>query len=246
MHEGGLYRARARRRRAGAAEPTATRSRTPSTTSSCAPTSAATSASSARGVIEIAVVRGRQGIARMPGLGTQITDNAHALAMGKVVLARLRPEARRALRRHAGSTRYTPSTITDARRARRGAAAGARRRLRGRARGVRPRLLLRRRAGARRARPARRRARAVGVDAARSTPSTTSWPPRCATSPPRRARREELARREPPSRSNIVRKSTCFLSVPGPVIAGPHHCSRPRAPGVEGRPCTSTRRRSRQ
>ena len=45
------------------------------------------------GVIEITVVRGRQGIARMPGLGTQITDNAHALAMGKVVLARLRPAA---------------------------------------------------------------------------------------------------------------------------------------------------------
>jgi acetyl-CoA synthetase len=64
------------------------------------------------GVIEIAVVRGRQGIARMPGLGTQITDNAHALAMGKVVLARLRPEA---LARYVGSglTRYTPSTITS-------------------------------------------------------------------------------------------------------------------------------------
>src|SRR5215210_8278292 len=45
------------------------------------------------GAIEIAVVRGRQGIACMPGLGTRITDNAHALAMGKVVLARLRPEA---------------------------------------------------------------------------------------------------------------------------------------------------------
>jgi acetyl-CoA synthetase len=64
------------------------------------------------GVIEITVVRGRQGIARMPGLGTQITDNAHALAMGKVVLARLRPEA---LARYVGSglTRYTPSTITS-------------------------------------------------------------------------------------------------------------------------------------
>jgi DNA-binding IclR family transcriptional regulator len=63
------------------------------------------------GVIEITVVRGRQGIARMPGLGTQITDNAHALAMGKVVLARLRPGA---LARYIGSglTRYTPSTIT--------------------------------------------------------------------------------------------------------------------------------------
>jgi DNA-binding IclR family transcriptional regulator len=64
------------------------------------------------GAIEISVVRGRQGIARMPGLGTQITDNAHALAMGKVVLARLRPEA---LARYVGSglTSYTPSTITS-------------------------------------------------------------------------------------------------------------------------------------
>jgi len=48
--------------------------------------------------IEITVVRGRQGVAKMPGLGTQILDNAHALAMGKVVLARL-PEA--ALARYA-------------------------------------------------------------------------------------------------------------------------------------------------
>jgi DNA-binding IclR family transcriptional regulator len=63
------------------------------------------------GVIEITVVRGRQGIARMPGLGTQITDNAHALAMGKVVLARLRhgAVARYAAR---GMETYTPSTIT--------------------------------------------------------------------------------------------------------------------------------------
>jgi DNA-binding IclR family transcriptional regulator len=64
------------------------------------------------GAIEITVVRGRQGIARMPGLGTQITDNAHALAMGKVVLARLRPAA---LSRYIGTglARYTPSTITS-------------------------------------------------------------------------------------------------------------------------------------
>jgi acetyl-CoA synthetase len=64
-----------------------------------------------RGGIEITVVRGRQGIARMPGLGTRITDNAHALAMGKVVLARLRPEA---VARYAarGLSAYTPSTIT--------------------------------------------------------------------------------------------------------------------------------------
>jgi DNA-binding IclR family transcriptional regulator len=63
-------------------------------------------------VIEITVVRGRQGIARMPGLGSQITDNMHALAMGKVVLARLRPAA---LARYIGRglSRYTPSTITE-------------------------------------------------------------------------------------------------------------------------------------
>lgn len=63
------------------------------------------------GVIEITVVRGRQGIARMPGLGTQISENAHALAMGKVVLSRLRPEA---LGRYAarGLPSYTEHTIT--------------------------------------------------------------------------------------------------------------------------------------
>ncbi len=62
------------------------------------------------GAIEIAVVRGRQGIAKMPGLGTQIRGNAHALAMGKVVLSRLRPDA---LARYAdrGLQRYTRSTI---------------------------------------------------------------------------------------------------------------------------------------
>jgi acetyl-CoA synthetase len=64
------------------------------------------------GAIEIAVVRGRQGIARMPGLGTQIRDNAHALAMGKVVLSRLRPGA---VARYCdrGLPSYTPSTITS-------------------------------------------------------------------------------------------------------------------------------------
>jgi DNA-binding IclR family transcriptional regulator len=64
------------------------------------------------GVIEITVVRGRQGIARMPGLGTQIADNAHALAMGKVVLARLRPAA---LARYIarGLPSFTPSTIAS-------------------------------------------------------------------------------------------------------------------------------------
>ena len=116
------------------------------------------------GVIEITVVRGRQGIARMPGLGTQITDNAHALAMGKVVLARLRPAA---LARYVarGLPRYTPSTITAPEALAHELRRRARPRLRGRPRGVRPRLLLRRGADARRARPARRDPRPVGVDA---------------------------------------------------------------------------------
>ena len=65
------------------------------------------------GGIEITVVRGRQGIARMPGLGTQITDNAHALAMGKIVLAQLRPAGLARYIGH-GLARYTPATITAA------------------------------------------------------------------------------------------------------------------------------------
>jgi len=64
------------------------------------------------GAIEIIVVRGRQGVAKMPGLGTQITNNAHALAMGKVMLARL-PEAALARYVRRGLTAYAPSTITD-------------------------------------------------------------------------------------------------------------------------------------
>ena len=114
--------------------------------------------------IKIAVIRGRQGMPRMPGLGTHISDSAHALAMGKVVLAALRPEA---LQRYiAGGLRaFTARTITSpdtlAGRARRGPA--DRRRLRPRR--VRRGLLLRRRADPRRGRRAARRARAVGLDA---------------------------------------------------------------------------------
>jgi acetyl-CoA synthetase len=41
------------------------------------------------GVIEIVLVRGRQGMPKLPGLGSQIGQAAHALAIGKVVLAEL-------------------------------------------------------------------------------------------------------------------------------------------------------------
>lgn len=66
------------------------------------------------GRIEIVAVRGRQGVPRMPGLGAEIEihSGAHALAMGKVVLAELEAEGLRHFL--AGGLRsYTEHTITD-------------------------------------------------------------------------------------------------------------------------------------
>jgi DNA-binding IclR family transcriptional regulator len=65
------------------------------------------------GSIEIVAFAGRQGVPRMPGLGSEIRDSAHALAMGKVVLALLGP---RAIRHYAarGLTAFTPNTISSA------------------------------------------------------------------------------------------------------------------------------------
>ncbi len=65
------------------------------------------------GKIEIVAFRGRQGVPRMPGLGSEIRDSAHALAMGKVVLSLLGPEAV-ALYVARGLKRFTPHTITSA------------------------------------------------------------------------------------------------------------------------------------
>jgi DNA-binding IclR family transcriptional regulator len=64
-----------------------------------------------RDCIEIVAFHGRQGVPRMPGLGTKIRDNAHALAMGKVVLSLL---AGRGLARYCarGLKSFTPHTIT--------------------------------------------------------------------------------------------------------------------------------------
>jgi DNA-binding IclR family transcriptional regulator len=63
------------------------------------------------GRIEIVAVRGQQGIPNVPGLGSEIRDSAHALAMGKVVLALLRDDA---LERYIGRglRAFTRSTIT--------------------------------------------------------------------------------------------------------------------------------------
>jgi DNA-binding IclR family transcriptional regulator len=65
------------------------------------------------GRIEIVAFRGRQGVRRMPGLGSEIRDSAHALAMGKVVLALLGPDG---LARYIsrGLKSFTPQTITSA------------------------------------------------------------------------------------------------------------------------------------
>ena len=65
------------------------------------------------GRIEIVAVQGRQGVRRMPGLGSEIRDSAHALAMGKVVLSLLEPAA---LARYIdrGLKTFTPQTITSA------------------------------------------------------------------------------------------------------------------------------------
>lgn len=64
------------------------------------------------GKIEIVAFRGRQGVPRMPGLGSEIRDSAHALAMGKVVLSLLGREAV-ALYIARGLKRFTPRTITS-------------------------------------------------------------------------------------------------------------------------------------
>jgi acetyl-CoA synthetase len=45
------------------------------------------------GQVVIPLARGRQGMPRMPGLGTRIGSNAHALALGKVALSLLDPPA---------------------------------------------------------------------------------------------------------------------------------------------------------
>jgi acetyl-CoA synthetase len=63
------------------------------------------------GVIEIVLVRGRQGMPTLPGLGSQIGQAAHALAIGKVVFAGLRREAIDDYVRR-GLQSFTSNTIT--------------------------------------------------------------------------------------------------------------------------------------
>ena len=192
------------------------------------------------GVIEITVVRGRQGIARMPGLGTQITDNAHALAMGKVVLARLRPAA---LARYIGSglTRYTESTITspealarELRDVRDNGYAVEREEFDADFCCVAAPILDEHRRLAGDPRP-------LGVDARLRRRAR-----RARLGRPRSRRRGRPGRdRDHPRLPTSCGKARVSCRIAGRGIACPHHCSRPQAMGLRATPCTPTRRRSR-
>jgi DNA-binding IclR family transcriptional regulator len=65
------------------------------------------------GVLRVVVERGLQGMPKLPGMSAEIRDNAHAIALGKVVLAHSPPEA---LERYLdlGLRPFTPNTITTA------------------------------------------------------------------------------------------------------------------------------------
>ena len=69
------------------------------------------------GQLRVVLERGMQGMPKLPGMRPEIEDNAHALALGKVVLA-LEPAD--AVERYlaGGLKRFTPFTITDPRRLR--------------------------------------------------------------------------------------------------------------------------------
>jgi acetyl-CoA synthetase len=64
------------------------------------------------GVLRVVAERGLQGMPKLPGMSPEIRDNAHALALGKVVLALSPPEA---VERYAalGLRYFTPNTITS-------------------------------------------------------------------------------------------------------------------------------------
>ncbi|MEA2357041.1 MAG: acetyl-CoA synthetase [Solirubrobacteraceae bacterium] len=64
------------------------------------------------GELHVVLERGSQGMPKLPGLGARIGANAHALALGKVVLAMAPPEV---VDRYvgAGLRRFSSHTITD-------------------------------------------------------------------------------------------------------------------------------------
>jgi DNA-binding IclR family transcriptional regulator len=65
------------------------------------------------GELHLVLERGLQGMPKLPGLEPHIADNAHALALGKVVLALAPPEVVARYVRSPGLHRFTAHTITD-------------------------------------------------------------------------------------------------------------------------------------
>jgi DNA-binding IclR family transcriptional regulator len=66
------------------------------------------------GELHIVLERGQQGMPKLPGLEPRIGDNAHALALGKIVLALAPPEVVARYVRSSGLRRFTAHTITQA------------------------------------------------------------------------------------------------------------------------------------
>ncbi|MDQ6607088.1 MAG: helix-turn-helix domain-containing protein [Actinomycetota bacterium] len=64
------------------------------------------------GQVVIPLVRGRQGMPLIPGLGPRIGENAHALGLGKIALSLLGQPALARYIDH-GLRAFTPATITD-------------------------------------------------------------------------------------------------------------------------------------
>lgn len=62
--------------------------------------------------LRIVLERGLQGMPKLPGMNPEIAENAHALALGKVVLA-LGPRSAVDAYAQAGLKRFTSATITD-------------------------------------------------------------------------------------------------------------------------------------
>jgi len=65
------------------------------------------------GELHVVLERGLQGMPKLPGLNVRIGDTAHALALGKVVLALAGPEVLDRYLRNPGLRRFTAHTITD-------------------------------------------------------------------------------------------------------------------------------------
>jgi acetyl-CoA synthetase len=65
------------------------------------------------GELQIVLERGLQGMPKLPGLKPRVADTAHAVALGKVVLALARPAVVERYVRYSGLRAFTDRTITD-------------------------------------------------------------------------------------------------------------------------------------